>query len=144
MQESHRAHAVRIGGKVGSDSLASMARTKATPASSRKKSPNKQSGGSNRAAGAPAARAGSLAGPRQRYRPGTVALREIRQYQKSTELLIRKLPFARLVSSFAAGPRSFVCVVFHQAPLRFKPSIECCAILQPFVPGKRNHWIVYF
>ena len=28
-----------------------------------------------------------------RYRPGTVALREIRRYQKSTELLIRKLPF---------------------------------------------------
>ena len=30
-----------------------------------------------------------------RYRPGTVALREIRRYQKSTELLIRKLPFSR-------------------------------------------------
>ena len=29
--------------------------------------------------------------------PGTVALREIRKYQKSTELLIRKLPFQRLV-----------------------------------------------
>ena len=33
-----------------------------------------------------------------RYRPGTVALREIRKYQKSTELLVRKLPFSRLVS----------------------------------------------
>ena len=32
-----------------------------------------------------------------RYRPGTVALREIRRYQKTTELLIRKLPFSRLV-----------------------------------------------
>ena len=32
-----------------------------------------------------------------RYRPGTVALREIRRYQKTTELLIRKLPFQRLV-----------------------------------------------
>ena len=32
-----------------------------------------------------------------RYRPGTVALREIRCYQKSTELLIRKAPFHRLV-----------------------------------------------
>ncbi|XP_065094603.1 uncharacterized protein LOC135715123, partial [Ochlerotatus camptorhynchus] len=31
-----------------------------------------------------------------RYRPGTVALREIRRYQKSTELPIRKLPFQRL------------------------------------------------
>ena len=34
---------------------------------------------------------------RRRYRPGTVALREIRRYQKTTELLIRKAPFARLV-----------------------------------------------
>lgn len=32
-----------------------------------------------------------------RYKPGTVALREIRRYQKSTELLMAKLPFARLV-----------------------------------------------
>jgi len=31
-----------------------------------------------------------------RYRPGTVALREIRRYQKSTELLIKKAPFGRL------------------------------------------------
>ena len=36
-----------------------------------------------------------------RYRPGTVALREIRRYQKSTELLIRKLPYARLVREIA-------------------------------------------
>jgi len=32
-----------------------------------------------------------------RYRPGTVALREIRRYQKSTELLMKRLPFQRLV-----------------------------------------------
>ena len=32
-----------------------------------------------------------------RYHTGTVALQEIRRYQKSTELLIRKLPFQRLV-----------------------------------------------
>ena len=37
----------------------------------------------------------------RRYRPGTVALREIRHYQKSTELLIRKLPFQRLVREIA-------------------------------------------
>ena len=36
-----------------------------------------------------------------RYRPGTVALREIRRYQGSTELLIRKLPFQRLVREIA-------------------------------------------
>ena len=34
---------------------------------------------------------------RRRFRPGTVALRDIRKYQKSTDLLLRKLPFARLV-----------------------------------------------
>ena len=33
---------------------------------------------------------------KHRYRPGTVALREIRKYQKSPDLLIRKLPFQRL------------------------------------------------
>ena len=36
-----------------------------------------------------------------RYRPGTVALREIRRYQKSTDLLIKKLPFQRLVRELA-------------------------------------------
>ena len=36
-----------------------------------------------------------------RYRPGTVALREIRRYQKGTNLLIRKLPFQRLVREIA-------------------------------------------
>ena len=39
---------------------------------------------------------GKVRKPR-RYRPGTVALRQIKKYQKSTELLIRKLPFQRLV-----------------------------------------------
>ena len=34
---------------------------------------------------------------KRRFRPGTVALRQIRKYQKSTELLIRKLPFQRLL-----------------------------------------------
>ena len=36
-----------------------------------------------------------------KYRPGTKALMEIRRYQKSTEFLIRKLPFQRLVSEVA-------------------------------------------
>ena len=36
-----------------------------------------------------------------RYRPGTVALREIRKYQKSVELLIKKHPFQRLVREIA-------------------------------------------
>ncbi|KAG0300098.1 centromeric DNA-binding histone H3-like protein cse4 [Dissophora globulifera] len=37
----------------------------------------------------------------RRYKPGTIALREIRQYQKSTDLLIRKLPFSRVVREIA-------------------------------------------
>jgi histone H3 len=41
-----------------------------------------------------------------RYRPGTVALREIRKYQKSTELLIRKQPFMRLVREIAQDFKS--------------------------------------
>ena len=36
-----------------------------------------------------------------RYRPGTVALQEIRRYQKSTDLLIRKMPFQRVVKEIA-------------------------------------------
>ncbi|TDL29581.1 histone-fold-containing protein, partial [Rickenella mellea] len=38
---------------------------------------------------------------KKRFRPGTVALREIRKYQKSTDLLLRKLPFARVVREVA-------------------------------------------
>jgi hypothetical protein len=34
---------------------------------------------------------------KRRYRPGIRALLDIRKYQKSTDLLLRKLPFARLV-----------------------------------------------
>jgi histone H3 len=48
-----------------------------------------------------------------RYRPGTVALREIRRYQKSTDLLIRRLPFYRLVRDIAWN---------FQGDLRFQSS----------------------
>lgn len=37
----------------------------------------------------------------RRFRAGTVALREIRKYQKSTKVLLRKLPFQRLVREIA-------------------------------------------
>ncbi|KAE8211869.1 hypothetical protein CF327_g4426 [Tilletia walkeri] len=42
-----------------------------------------------------AANVGGVKRP-HRYKPGTVALREIRRYQKSTELLIARFPFQRL------------------------------------------------
>jgi histone H3 len=53
---------------------------------------------------------------RRRYKPGTVALREIRKYQKSTDLLIRKRPFQRLVREIAQGFKS---------DLRFQSSAIC-------------------
>merc|ERR1711898_58151 len=55
-----------------------------------------------------------------RFRPGTVALRHIRKYQKSTELLIRKLPFQRLVRYIAND---------FKTDLRFNP--------QPSLPSKK-------
>ena len=67
----------------------------------RKTIPSTKRGLGNAALAAVAAATGaSMVGSAKkphRYRPGTVALREIRRYQKSTELLIRKLPFQRLV-----------------------------------------------
>merc|ERR1719437_330818 len=49
---------------------------------------------------------GGVTKKQHRYRPGTVALREIRKYQKSTELLIRKLPFQRLIRELAQDLRT--------------------------------------
>ena len=46
-------------------------------------------------------RAGQKKRKARRYRPGTVALREIRRYQKSSELLIWRMPFQRLVREIA-------------------------------------------
>ena len=53
----------------------------------------------------PAAVEGGVKKP-HRYRPGTVALHEIRRYQKSTELLIQKLPFQCLVREIAMDYRT--------------------------------------
>jgi histone H3-like centromeric protein A len=57
------------------------------------------SGASPTAGGGRRGRDEEEGGKKRRFRPGTVALREIRKYQKSTDLLIRKLPFARVVRS---------------------------------------------
>ncbi|CAM6092914.1 unnamed protein product [Calypogeia fissa] len=45
---------------------------------------------------------------KHRFKPGTVALREIRHYQKTFELLLRPLPFARVVREIAANFSSSV------------------------------------
>jgi len=79
-----------------------MARTKQTArknTGTAGKAPRKQLV-ANKSARKSAPATGGVKKP-HRYRPGTVALREIRKYQKSTELLIRKLPFQRLVREVA-------------------------------------------
>ena len=76
------------GGKAPRKTLATKAARKSAPASGGVKKPH-------------------------RYRPGTVALREIRRYQKSTDLLIRRLPFYRLVREIAAD---------YKKDLRFQSS----------------------
>ena len=48
-----------------------------------------------------------------RHRPGTVALREIRKYQKSTDLLLRKRPFYLLVREIAQDFKSDLKVSFN-------------------------------
>ena len=76
-----------------------MARTKQTAQKSTGgKAPRKQM--ATLAARKSAPKTGGIKKP-HRFRPGTVALREIRRYQKSTDLLIRKLPFQRLVREIA-------------------------------------------
>ena len=60
---------------------------------------------------------------RYRYRPGTVALKQIRQYQKSTELLIRKLPFQRLVREIASNSEVI------KSPLCGKVRFQSAAIM---------------
>ena len=80
-----------------------MARTKQTARKSTGgKAPRKQL--ATKAARKSVPATGGVKKP-HRYRPGTVALREIRKYQgrgkHATELLIRKLPFQRLVREIA-------------------------------------------
>ncbi len=85
-----------------------MARTKQTARKSTGgKAPRKHV--ASKAARKSAMQAGGVKKP-HRFRPGTVALREIRRFQKSTELLIRKLPFQRLVREIAQ-----VCTTFVQS-----------------------------
>ncbi|KAH0472980.1 MAG: hypothetical protein KVP17_003157 [Porospora cf. gigantea B] len=64
----------------------------------------------------------SPAPKKRRYRPGTKALREIRQYQNTTDLLIPRLPFARVV-------REITAVYWkHDEPFRY--NVEALLALQ--------------
>ncbi|EPZ32954.1 histone H3 [Rozella allomycis CSF55] len=63
----------------------------------------------------------------RRVRPGVKALREIRQYQKSTELLIRKLPFARVVREVTDN---FVSAEFTSGSTGMRWSSSALAAIQ--------------
>lgn len=75
-----------------------------------------QGGVVRRARGAPKAAAGNAGRRKYRTKPGAGALREIRKFQKSTNLLIRKLPFTRTVREVAQDLRP------GEEGLRFKPT----------------------
>ncbi|KAJ8628666.1 hypothetical protein MRB53_021989 [Persea americana] len=99
MDPSSNASNMRITQELRESRQREMARTKQTARKSTGgKAPRKQL--ATKAARKSAPTTGGVKKP-HRYRPGTVALREIRKYQKSTELLIRKLPFQRLVREIA-------------------------------------------
>ncbi len=84
-----------------------MARTKQTARKTAGKVPRKEySHKSNKQAKKSAPTSTSGLKKPHRFKPGTVALREIRRYQKSTDLLIRKLPFQRLVRDIASDYKS--------------------------------------
>jgi len=56
--------------------------------------------------------------PRKRYKPGQNAIKQIRKYQMSTELLLRKLPFSRLVRE--------ITEYITPVPIRFQAlAMEC-------------------
>jgi len=79
-----------------------MARTKSTGSGGSGKSSGIVGGKkARRKSSEPSRRERLPGGKKRRYRPGTRALQEIRRYQRSTALLIRKLPFARLVREIA-------------------------------------------
>ncbi|KAG9118373.1 histone H3.1, partial [Ceratobasidium sp. 392] len=66
-----------------------------------------------------------------RFRRGTVALHEIRWYQKSTELLIRKLPFQRLVREIAQDFKTNLRFQSSAARHRLGCHPACCRTPTP-------------
>lgn len=86
-----------------------MARTKESSRKSTGKVPRAGLGSKGKKSGSKkakkAAGSSSNSGVKKpfRFRPGTVALRDIKRYQKGTELLLRKLPFQRLVREIAVS-----------------------------------------
>ena len=113
-----------------------MARTKQTARKSTGgKAPRKQL--ATKAARKSAPATGGVKKP-HRYRPGTVALREIRRYQGTTDLLIRKMPFLRLVREIVRDFKedlriqTAAVVALQEAAEAYMvglfEDVQCCAI----------------
>lgn len=77
-----------------------MARTKNTSRKSAGKVPRSAIKSKGKKVGSSKASTTSKKAP-TKFRPGTLALRDIKRYQKGTEMLLRKLPFQRLVREIA-------------------------------------------
>ena len=93
-----------------------------------------------------------------RYRPGTVALCEIHHCQKSTELLIRRLPFQRLVREIAQdfktdlrfavqtmvalqeAAEAYLVGLFEDANFLCNPRKKSYYHAQGYPSGQRNSW----
>ena len=71
-----------------------------------------------------------------RFQPGTVALKEIRKYQKSTELLIQKLPFQRLVREIAGDPKVILSPCVGRSGSRAQ-------LLWPYKKLQKRIWLDY-
>jgi len=83
------------------------ARTLATHASAAAVKKPRSSSSSSSSSSAGARLEGGVKKP-HRFRPGTVALREIRKYQKSTELILPKIRFQRVVREIALDYKSTI------------------------------------
>jgi histone H3 len=116
-----------------------MARTKQTTRKSTGgKAPRKQL--ATKAARTSAyASAGGLKKP-HRYRPGTVALREIRKYQKTGDLLILQIPFRRIVREISGWTSNAVTRWQPAAVLALQEAVETLLVdLFTFAQRCVNH-----
>ena len=80
-----------------------MARTKQTARKGMDGAASRTKASKNIATKAPCKPPAEQLRKKRRFRPGIVALREIHQYQKSTELLIRKAPFQQVIYKIMRG-----------------------------------------
>ena len=128
--------AARVSGSVEASGLgislaltSAMARTKQTARKSTGgKAPRKQL--ATKASRKSSPTVGGVKKP-HRFRSGTVALREIRKFQKSTDLLLRKRPFYLLVREIAQDFKSDLKVSFDQQRLYTLILFVCVSSLVP-------------